>query len=103
MVTDIEELEETDASEIHATRLNESVNAHEKWTIHIPNRGWNSKTLWRDQDLRTSTLIRDSPERGEEQDTISAEMITEMRGADLIVFEINFFVTFVSALSVRVM
>ena len=49
LVADIEELEKMDASEIHAkkTRCKGSVDAHEWWKIHIPNRGWNSKTLWR--------------------------------------------------------
>ena len=37
-----------DASEIHAKKLNaKDVTANERWKHHIPNRRWNSKTLWR--------------------------------------------------------
>ena len=38
MVADIEELEETDASELHARRLK---------NFHIPSRRWNSQNFWR--------------------------------------------------------
>ena len=54
-------LEEMDASELHAQRLN----AKEVWT---PERSGNSGTVkifGGEQRLRTSTLIRDRPERGE--------------------------------------
>ena len=57
LIADIEELEQMDASEIHARRLNakevlttqcrRSVNAHERWQFHIPSRRWNSKNFWR--------------------------------------------------------
>ena len=48
MVADIEELEEMDASKLHARRLNakKSVNAAEKWKLHVPGRRWNSQNLW---------------------------------------------------------
>ena len=70
MVADIEELEEMDASELHARRLNAK-------KVLTPMKGDNFifpvvdgtvKISGRDQDLRTSTLIRDSPDRGKEQD-----------------------------------
>ena len=41
MVADIEELEEMDASELHARRLDAK-----KWKFHIPSRRWNSQNLW---------------------------------------------------------
>ena len=49
MVADIEELEEMDASELHARRLNakEVFNAAKKWKQHhIPGRRWNNQNLW---------------------------------------------------------
>ena len=67
-VADIEELEEMDASELHARRLNakELLTPQRSGNFHIPNRRWNSQNLWREQRLRTSTLTREPPERGEE-------------------------------------
>ena len=65
MVADIEELEEMDASELHARRLNAK-------EVLTPMVGENfifpvadekvKKNSGGDQDLRTSTLIRDIPE-----------------------------------------
>ena len=75
MVADIEELEEMDASEHHARRLN----AKEVFT---PMKGENNifpvadvtvKISGGDQHLRTSTPIRDSPDRGEYQDDLRGE------------------------------
>ena len=75
MVADIEELEEMDASELHARRLN----AQEVLT---PMKGDNSmfpftdetvKTPGGDQRLRPSTLTRDCPERGEEQEILQGK------------------------------
>ena len=75
MVADIEELEEMDASELHARRLN----AQEVLT---PVEGENFiflvadgtvKISGGDQDLRTPSLIRDSPDRGEEQNNLRGE------------------------------
>ena len=45
MVADIAELEQMDASELHARRLNakEVLNAPKKWKLHIPSRRWNSQ------------------------------------------------------------
>ena len=59
LVADIEELEKMDASEIHARRLNAN---------YIPDRRWNSQTIW-----RTSTRIRVHPDRGEEQGNLPGE------------------------------
>ena len=71
-----EELEEMDASELYAGRPNAkgSVNANERWKFHLPSRRWDSqKFLEKIRDLRTSTSIRDSPDRGEEQDNLWGE------------------------------
>ena len=66
MVVDIEELEEMDASEIHARRLN----AKEMLTPLQ-----NEKCVFpvADGTVKTSTLIRDRPERGEEQEIFRGE------------------------------
>ena len=50
VIAENEELEQMDASELHARRLNAkevSVNATERWKFHIPCHRWNGKTLWR--------------------------------------------------------
>ena len=76
MVADIEELEKKkDASEIHAERLNaKEVSTPTKMVKkYIPGRKWNSQTKWRDKVLRTSSLVRDSPDRGEEQSNLPGE------------------------------
>ena len=44
-----------------------------EWKLHFPCSRWTVKTIWRDQVLRTSTLIWDSPDRGEEQGNLSGE------------------------------
>ena len=68
-VADIEEMEEMDASELHARRLNAKA-------VLTPMKGDNFifpvadgtvKTPWGDRRLRPSTLIRDHLERGEEE------------------------------------
>ena len=65
MVGDIEELEEKDASELHARRLNTK-------EVLTPMRGEKLifpeavKIFGREQRLRTYTLTRERPERGEE-------------------------------------
>ena len=65
MVEDIEELEEMDASEFHTQKINTK-------EVLTPIRGGNfifpvaegtGKFSGRDQHLRTSTLIRDSPDK----------------------------------------
>ena len=74
-IADIEELEQMDGSEIHARRLNAK-------EVLTPMRGDNFifpvadgtvKISGGDQDLRTSTLIQDSPDRGEEQEVLQGE------------------------------
>ena len=76
MVADIEELEKMDASEIHARRLNA------KEVLTPPKNGeqfifriadGTVKLSGGDQVLRTSTLIRDNPDRGEEQGNLRGE------------------------------
>ena len=72
MVADIEELQEMDASEFHARRLNAK-------GVLTPERSGNFvftvadgtvKIFGRGQRLRTSTLFQDRPERGEEQEIL---------------------------------
>ena len=75
MVADIEEMEEMYASELHARRLN----AMEVFTplrsekFIFPIADGTVKLSGGGQVLRTSTLIRDSPDRGEEQDNLQGE------------------------------
>ena len=49
LVADIEELEKMDASQIHAKRLNakEVLTPMNGDNLKIPNRGWNSQSLWK--------------------------------------------------------
>ena len=67
LVADLEELETMDASEIHSKRLNakEVIFHKEKGEFIFPIADGRIKTLGGDQDLRTSTLIRQRPIRGE--------------------------------------
>ena len=67
LVADIEELETMDASEIYSQRLNakEVIFPKEKGELIFPIAVGRIKTLGGDQDLRTSTLIRERPIRGE--------------------------------------
>ena len=69
MVADIEELETMDASEIYSKRLNakEVIFSERKWKIHFPVADGRTKFVGGNQELRTSTLIRDHPIRGESQ------------------------------------
>ena len=75
MVADNEELEEMDASELHVRRLN----AKEVLTLMkgeffiFPVAEGTVKISGEDQDLRVSTLIRDRPDRGEEQGNLRGE------------------------------
>ena len=75
MVAHVEELEEMDASELHARRLNakEVLPPMKDDKFIIPVAVGAVKLSGEDQDLRTSTLIRDSPDRGEEQDDLRRE------------------------------
>ena len=75
MIADIEELEEMDASEINARRLNAKA-------VLTPMKGDNFifpvadgtvKTPGGNRRLKPSTLIRDRPERGEEQEVFRGE------------------------------
>ena len=75
MVADIEELEKMDASELHARRLDAK-------EVLTPMKGVNNtfpaadgtvNISGEDQDLRTSTLITDTRDRGEEQDNLRGE------------------------------
>ena len=70
MIADIQDLEEMDASELHARRLNaEEVLTPMKGDNFIfPVADGTVKIYGGDRRLRTSTLIRDHPERGEEQE-----------------------------------
>ena len=67
MVADIEELETMDASEIYSKRLNakEIIFPEENGKFIFPVADGRIKTLGGDQELRTSTLIRDRPIQGE--------------------------------------
>ena len=69
MVADIEELEILEASEIHARRLNEKEIITPKKCEHFifPIADGKVKPSGGDQALRTSTLIRDRPDREKEQ------------------------------------
>ena len=72
MVAHIEELEEMDASEIHAKRLNakEVLTRMSGDNFIFPVADGIVKVSGGDQRLRTSTLTRDRPERGEEQEIL---------------------------------
>ena len=66
------ELEQMDATELHASRLNaKEVLTPMKMKNSVPSRRWNSENFWRRSSL--STLIRKCPERGEEQEVLRGE------------------------------
>ena len=67
LIADLEELETMDASEIYSKRLNakEVIFPKEKVEFNSPIADGRIKTPGRDQELRTSTLIRERPNRGE--------------------------------------
>ena len=75
MVADIEELEEMDASELHARRLNaKEVSTPMKGeTFIFPVAEGTVKTPGGGRRLKPSTLIRDRPERREEQEVLGGE------------------------------
>ena len=66
-VADLEELETMDASEIHSKRLNakEGLIFPQEGEFTFPIADGRIKTLGRDQELRTSTLVRYRPIQGE--------------------------------------
>ena len=67
MVADIEEMEEMDASELHARRLNakEVFTPQRSGNFIFPVADGTVKIFGGEQRLRTSILTRDRPERGE--------------------------------------
>ena len=66
LITDLEELETMDASEIYSKRLNaKEVILPKQGELIFPIADGRIKTLRGDQDLRTSTLIRHRPIQGE--------------------------------------
>ena len=76
MVADnCEELEEMDASELHArnAQCKEVLTPMQGENIMFPGQTEQSKISGENQDLRASTLIWESPDRGEEQDTLRGE------------------------------
>ena len=70
MVADIEELEQMDASELHVRRLNakEVLTRMKSDNFIFPVADGTVETSEGDQRPRTATLIRDRPERGQEQE-----------------------------------
>ena len=74
-MADIEELEQMDASEIHARRLNtkEVLTPMKNEKSVFPVADGTVKISGGDRRLRSSTLIRDRPERGEEQEILRGE------------------------------
>ena len=72
IVADIEELEQMDASDIHTRRLNakEVLTPQRSGHFIFPVADGTVKIFGREQRLRTPTLTRDRPERGEEQEIL---------------------------------
>ena len=72
MVADIEEMEEMDASELHARRLNakEVLTPLRIGNFIFPFADGAVQIFGRERRLRTSTLTRKRPERGEEQEIL---------------------------------
>ena len=81
MVADIEELESMDASEIYSKRLNakEVIFSRENGKFIFPVASGRIKFNGGDQDLRTSTLTRDHPIRGE----IHVDFLENQKGLHL--------------------
>ena len=75
LVADIEELEEMDASELQVWRLNakEVLTTMKGDNFIFPVADGTDKVSGGDQSLRTSTLIRDRPDRGEKQEILQGE------------------------------
>ena len=75
MVADIEELEEMDASELHARRLNakEVLTPMKCDNFIFRAADGTAKTPGRNRRLKPPTLIRDHPERGEEQEILQGK------------------------------
>ena len=75
MVADIEELEEMDASELHARRLNakEVLTPQRSGNFIFPVADGTVEIFGGEQRLKTSTLTRERPERGEEQEILQGK------------------------------
>ena len=75
MIADIEELGQMDASELHAQRLNakEVLTPMKGDNFIFPVADWAVKTPGGYRRLKPSTLIRDRPGRGEEQEVFRGE------------------------------
>ena len=75
MIANIEELEEMDASELHARRLNakEVLTPLRSGNFIFPVADGTVKIFGGEQRLRTSTLTWDRPERGEEQEILQGK------------------------------
>ena len=69
LVADLEELETMDASEIYSKKIQcKGSTIHQrKWYFYFPIADGRINLSGGDQELRTSTLIRDHPIRGERQ------------------------------------
>ena len=76
MVADKEELEEMDASELHARKFNvkEVLTPQRSGNFIFPVADGTVKIFGGEQRLRTSTSTRDCPERGEEQEVLQHEL-----------------------------
>ena len=75
LVADIEELEEMDASQLHARRLNakEVLTLQRSENFVFPVADGTVTIFGREQRLGTSTSTRDCPERGEEQEILQGK------------------------------
>ena len=82
LVADTEELEQMDASEIYAKRLSakEVLTPMSGEKFIYPIADGTVKLSGGDQVLRTSSLIRDRPDRGEEQGNLQGESDGSHRG-----------------------
>ena len=85
MVADIEDLEEMDASELHARRLNakDVLTPMSGEILIFPIADGTVKLSGGDQVLRTPTSIRDRPDRGEEQDNLEGSSSTSRQDSSL--------------------
>ena len=77
LIADIEELEQMDASELHARRLyaKEVLTPMRGLKITFPIADGKAKLSGGDEVLRTPTLNRDRPDRGEEQEILQGESV----------------------------
>ena len=75
MIADIEQLEQMDASELHARRLNakEVLTPQRSTNFIIPVADGTVNLFGREQRLKTSTLTWERPERDEEQEILQGK------------------------------